>query len=345
MTLRDEFSSPDAFETAASWCVQLVDGPLDQTARKELQSWLDLDPRNAEIFDAVAEGWNSVERHASAPEMLALREAAMSEARRAQRARSSGLVRRRSLIWMGLAASVALFAVSAAVWQSQQPRLYNTGVGERQLVRLADGSTVSLDGDSAVRVRLTSNRRTLWLDRGRARFNVAKDPLRPFSVRADDRMVVALGTSFSVERLGADVRVVLYEGRVSILDKGEAPILPTSGPSTERMLAPNHEMVIGEADSVASAPIVVTDPQKAASWEFGMLTFEAERLASAVERMNRYSDQKLVVTGPAAELRISGVFRSGDNLAFAGGVSEAFPVVASRRGESIHLSRRQDLNP
>src|SRR6202008_2663400 len=63
--------------------------------------------------------------------------------------------------------------------------------------------------------------RTLELDHGRARFDVAHDVTRPFTVTAGSETVVAVGTSFNVERLGATVLVTLIQGHVVI--KGAAP--------------------------------------------------------------------------------------------------------------------------
>src|SRR3546814_3966246 len=78
--------------------------------------------------------------------------------------------------------------------------LYRTVLGERRVVTLADGSTVSLDAASEVRVAYSERARELALVRGQARFDVAHDPRRPFAVQARDQRVVATGTAFNVDR-------------------------------------------------------------------------------------------------------------------------------------------------
>src|SRR3546814_19520630 len=98
-------------------------------------------------------------------------------------------------------------------------RPYQTEVGERRVALLDDQSRLSLDADSLVEVDMSDRQRELTLVRGRAKFDVAKDPLRPFTVVAGDKMVVATGTSFSVEMVGKVVRVLLYHVRVSVLDR------------------------------------------------------------------------------------------------------------------------------
>src|SRR3546814_12464145 len=45
---------------------------------------------------------------------------------------------------------------------------------------------------------------------------------RPFSVAAAGKIVVATGTEFSVELLGRETRVILYEGHVAVLNGSAA---------------------------------------------------------------------------------------------------------------------------
>lgn len=325
--------TPDLYEIAAGWCIRLADGPMSEVDRQDFDRWLDADPSHREIFQEVAEGWDLIETLSATPEMMSFRQAAMATARKAHQNRWISLPRRHRGAAFALAASVVLSVGIGLTWLSQQPVVYETGVGEREVVRLADGSSISLDGDTEVRVRYANNQRRLWLDRGRARFNVAKDPLRPFSVDASGRVVVATGTSFSVERVSGQVRVVLYEGKVAVLEK-DSSAAPGGRPqttTTDRTLNVNEEMVIANQGSVAAAPIVPADPVRTATWEGGILTFEADTLVAAAERMNRYSDKPIEVAPTAANLRISGVFRAGDTAAFVEGATAILPVSASRR--------------
>ena len=127
-------------------------------------------------------------------------------------------------------AAMLLAAVFVGVLFVGLPQTYRTGVGEREVVALADGSKLSLDADSAVSVRFTPSRREMVLRKGRARFTVAKDPLKPFTVLAAGKTVVAVGTEFSVERLDGQVRVILYEGKVSVLARSSPIATPAPIP-------------------------------------------------------------------------------------------------------------------
>src|SRR3546814_6222189 len=81
---------------------------------------------------------------------------------------------------------------------------------------------VSLDAATKVNVRMKEAGRQVELLAGRAKFDVAKDPQRPFTVAAGDKLVVAVGTSFSVELIDGQVRVILYEGQVEVRDRNSA---------------------------------------------------------------------------------------------------------------------------
>src|SRR6185312_13630366 len=176
----------------------------------------------------AASAWQAFDEVATLPEIVALRAEALESLRRANRGRwaRSFVGRRGATLWIAAALVVAI--VAGGVWRYYVPRAYVTGVGERRVVSLSDGSQVSLDAATEVDVRYLGDRRQLWLKRGRAAFTVAKDPLRPFSVAAADKVVVATGTRFSVELLHDQVHVVLYQGHVAVLDdtgQGPRPVL------------------------------------------------------------------------------------------------------------------------
>ncbi|MEJ1961315.1 MAG: FecR domain-containing protein [Gammaproteobacteria bacterium] len=73
---------------------------------------------------------------------------------------------------------------------------------------MRDGSAITLNTDSQLRVALTEAERRVDLKQGEAFFEVAKDSTRPFVVEAGRKRVVAVGTKFSVRRDGDFVEVV-----------------------------------------------------------------------------------------------------------------------------------------
>jgi transmembrane sensor len=343
-------SPEDRAEQAAIWAVRLAEREALAEQQEELQAWLDADPLNSAALEEITAAWRTMEHYAGATQMMAMREAALSSARRSLRRRE----RRRSpseIVWALVAATLLLMVTGAGVWAWLTPRTYETGVGERRVVALSDGSKLSLDGATVVQVRYTSENRQLWLGRGRAKFEVAHNPLRPFSVVAGDKIVVATGTAFSVELVARQVRVVLYEGHVALLEQPRQdaphPITVRVGQqSAEQLLTPGREMVLADhpvsqqAAQTATVTVTVTaaDPVRSLSWEAGMMVFDDEKLGVVVDRMNRYADKPLIIgDAAAANLRISGVFRAGDTEALVQGLAAAFGVQARASPEAITL--------
>lgn len=322
-------------EAALGWCLRLAEGPLQAPEREAFDAWLAADAQNPALFDEAVAIWSAVEDQAGTPQMVVLRGQALESARDANARRWA---RRRlfSPRVMAIAATL-LVAVLAGVWSMGLPQTYRTGVGERQVVALADGSKLSLDADSLVTVRYSQARRELVLKKGRARFTVAKNPLRPFTVTSSGKTVVAVGTEFSVERLGGQVRVILYEGKISVLSQASPIAAPRPVPigaahrSAEVVLKPGGELIM--ADTTPVAALEPADLSRSLSWEGGQLVFKNEPLSSAVERVNRYADHKIQIADAAAgNVLVSGVFAAGDTEAFVDGITAVFPVRAQRRG-------------
>jgi transmembrane sensor len=90
---------------------------------------------------------------------------------------------------------------------------YLTDVGQRDSVRLADGTMVLLGPSSRLAVR----DRDVELN-GSGYFRVEHDARRPFTVRAAGSLIRDIGTEFAVDASGTDsaVRVVVSEGSVAL---------------------------------------------------------------------------------------------------------------------------------
>jgi len=329
--MRVQDTSPEFVraEEAAQWCVRLCEGQMTSAARIEFSRWLAQDPRQRAAFDQAVEAWKEVNAAEATPGVLALRVEALQSLRRAQRTRAGWLPNARPS-WILAASLVGLILIaSGAGWWRLSPQQLSTGVGERRTVVLADGSSVSLDASSQVLVEYSGMRRTLHVMQGRAKFDVAKDPRRPFLVHAANRDIVATGTEFSVELLPKDVRVILYEGRVSV-----------EGPGGVRKLSAGQSLTA----SVASAHVDIAPDEagRSLSWESGQLEFVDEPLAVAIERVNRYTRNPIAIGDAAAgNVRISGVFSAGDTRAFIDGVTAVAPIrAAERNGQEVLWSSR-----
>jgi transmembrane sensor len=170
---------------------------------------------------------------------------AVEPARAATGPRTGSRRRRGRLGLYGLAASLLVGAVVASLWLfSPGGSAYRTAVGGLEAVPLRDGSKVTLNTDTDVRIELSPSERRVDLRRGEAFFDVAHDATRPFVVRAGDKRVVAVGTKFSVRRDGNEMWVVVTEGmvrrRARRLNPRHCPRLPPArnGLPLEERLTP-----------------------------------------------------------------------------------------------------------
>jgi transmembrane sensor len=215
------------------------------------------------------------------------------------------------------------------------------------MVTLEDGSRVSLDAATRVTVEYTRSARKLHLLAGRAKFDVAKNADRPFTVTAGDRTVVATGTAFSVELFAHEVRVILYEGHVRVLagatlGNSAVPVELASVARSRRAISADQALKPGTVlITPLDKPVATVQPteaQPSLSWQGGQLVFTDDPLAVAVERIDRYADNPIIVEGAAAQLPISGAFNAGDSAGFIDGVSALYPLKTTRRGDALVLT-------
>lgn len=336
----------DRDEQAAAWAIHLGEDELSDQAQADLRVWLDQDRRNGEALEQVAGAWRAVEGYATTIPMMALREEALAAARLTfSRNQPDRWTKARGWPMLAaVAATLLLCLIGTSFWVANQPSSYATARGERRIVMLEDGSRLSLDASTAVRVKFSEGRRQLWLDSGRAKFDVAPDPLRPFSVAADDRVVVATGTSFSVELVGKQVRVALYEGHISVLrDVDVQRDRVTAAPASAvaggvRMEVPGRELVFDNADGTPVRIVAPVDPVRSTTWQSGMLDFENDPLGVVIARTNRSATKPLSMgDADVAGLRVSGVFRAGDTDALVDGLELTLGIRAERRPDGITL--------
>jgi transmembrane sensor len=333
-------------EEAALWCVKFSEGRMTREAQQQFAEWLEERPEHRAAFEQAAGAWQEVHAAEASPDFLPLRLEALEGLQQRHRLRAARLARwswrRRTMA----AAAVLLAFAGPIVWWIQHPTTYATGLGERRSVELPDGSAVSLDAATRVTVRYTVHGRELHLLAGRAKFDVAKDPLRPFSVAAGDRVVVATGTEFSVELVNRRVEVVLYEGHVSVLGPAAtiaaSPALQThaakrhverTASQSLQELAPGH--VLDAAIAKPEVAIAAIDGTKSLEWEAGQLEFVDEPLVFAIERMNRYPGPRMSVADDhTGAIKVTGVFTAGETRAFIEGIAAAFPVKVEVDGDT-----------
>lgn len=230
-----------------------------------------------------------------------------------------------------LAASLAVVAMVGVVtylWLAAHR--FRTDVGEVVSIPLSDGSRVTLNTASAIKIAITSTERRVELEQGEAFFDVAPEPARPFVVAAGDKRVIAVGTKFSVRKAANDpvhpvhaddIQIVVTEGAVHLEALGPRGLVPLSRePLTAGSLARTSGKELTRRRAMREAV-------ESLSWRNGTLVFRDVSLAQAAAEFNRYNKRKIVIDdAAAADLRIAGSFRATNVESFVDIIERGYPV-------------------
>jgi transmembrane sensor len=306
----------------------------------EFQSWQRRSPDHRRAFERCTDVWQD------AGGLRLSTYAAVVEPRS---------VRKRAGVTARVAGIAVVLVIAAAVivqpWGSDTA--FETGIGEQRTVVLTDGSRMSLNTATRVRVDFGRAQRGVQVLEGEAHFQVAKDAHRPFVVRAANSEVVATGTEFLVRTAseaqsgGGALTVTLVEGRVIVRDAHPGQTSASAEPVA--MLPGDRFQVEQAASNAAREPshTVRLDRlglEAALAWKRGEVVFDDVSLEEAAAEMNRYSTVPIVVESIAAESgsKISGVFRTGDNLGFARAVARLHGLRMMEAQDRIVLTRPKD---
>lgn len=296
---------------AAAWLARLRADDRSLADERAFQKWLADDPAHTTAFEAVSSIWDIA---GGLPRDL-----------RGYEVRPRVSHRRQVLAGLGV---LVVSGGTFSVWRSAQARVYQTDVGEQKHLALDDGSQVFLDTNTRIKVKFDDTVRAAELVYGRANFNVTPDPNRLFIVSAADRKVVAAASDFDIRRENGIVSVLLIKGSAS---------LQTAAPAGQaRIMRSGERLVTGRLETTRLdrpnlGPLL--------AWKTGRAIFENDRLSDAVYEMNRYSTDRLQIEDTAiADMRVSGVYYVGDNIAFANSISKLLPVKIRRNGNRVYLS-------
>ncbi len=246
--------------------------------------------------------------------------------------------RRRGWLPAAIAASLLLavgiggYSLVPQWWnepEAQEAR-FDTPVGGRKIIALADGSRIELNTQSVVRAAVYEKSRDVWLDSGEAYFEVKHRDGEPFVVHAGRQTVTVLGTKFSVRRDGDKVTVNVVEGRVRVDDgqvRNASAAIITAG-----------DTAIARGGSTLIAPKSEERVESALAWRDGMLNFDLIPLSEVAAEFNRYNHTQLEVDPSVANIPIGGSFQASNVDAFARLLQDAYRLKVERNGEQVKIS-------
>ncbi|MBA3998265.1 MAG: hypothetical protein C0489_05925 [Candidatus Accumulibacter sp.] len=286
-----------AQEEAALWFARMRGERVTELQRAHFAAWLAADEIHRREYEILERIWDQSRQ-------LAPTAKAKADSSRGHLLRNAGGVIGVVLFcaWLGLAWFDGRIA---------------TDPGERQHIRLADGSELDVAPRTRLRIKFDASQRRLELDEGRIVVEVAADPQRPFEVIAGGGIIRDIGTRFEVDAHEGSTRVTVAEGIVEI-------VVPANGEGAFRRLKAGET---ADLDGKAVSPTQAVDTAASLAWTKGQLVFDSAPLADVISALNRYRKTPVDLDAPTlAGTRISGVFLLDDEASALRALEQVAPI-------------------
>jgi len=311
---------------------EAIDKWANDDANKEvffeyLAMWESLNPQfNADSNEALQRHWQRIEQR--------------TEANTAQPYASdepmTGRLHSVRFRWM-MAASVSILLIMSGVTFRNKLLFttYSTAFGETSIVNLSDGSRVTLNANSSLRVPRfgfgTENREVILV--GEADFSIKHLPAHQhFVVHTDKNFeVVVLGTEFLVNTREKGTKVVLNKGKVRLLYQ--------EGKTSKQLTMKPGNLVTFDKDGCVNLK-QTPKPQDFVSWKEHRFVFDETTLAEISSLFNENYGIKLQIPDKAlTQWTISGAFTaySADELIET--ITSASNLTYRQQGNTIVITQ------
>lgn len=209
-----------------------------------------------------------------------------------------------------IAASIILFLSLGSLYYLQllpQPEspatekwiTFENETGMIKKIKLSDGSLVSLYHRTKIQLAENfSTNRTLLLD-GQAFFEVEKDSLHPFTVKAAQLETRVLGTSFLIDTQSEGTESVYVKTGLVKVSKGEG---------ISAHIQPNEKAYIDPEGKLNQA--IITKPEETFAWTENKLVFKSASMQELVSQLENWYGVKIEVQNPTSPCKISGIYEA-----------------------------------
>lgn len=326
---------PQHIEKAArDWLVYLYSEEANDSGRQKFKRWLTESEVHARCYAELEQIWRDL------PLLDCIDETVSKQPQSSQ-----PVLTRRYRPW-AMAAMVAMFCVGLAfLFKFQTPQElietnhYVSRVGEINRIPLADGSIITLDSDSSIAVTFAKQSRRVFLEKGRAYFDVAANKKRPFYVQAGPGYIRVVGTKFDVTRKGGDMEVSVTEGLVAVaasiggqidFDRLDSVLLRKG----EKISAThNGQLLVRESFDIASSQ----------SWRQGRFSYIDQPLWLVIDEVNGYRKKPLQLDDyELRDMRVTMSFGLNQLDQLASSLEQVLPIEVSEEDEATLL--RKDLS-
>lgn len=258
---------------ASDWLVRLLDAPGDTGLQRRFDAWLAADQDHRRDWEEIVQTYALMGQVLPVPAGSPARSAAVHGLRPRRRIRMAAA-------GLALAAGIALAVLPG--WLPGHLADQSTGTAETRQIALADGSRMDLAPHSAVDIIIDATGRRIHLIQGRAYFDVAPDPARPFVVSAGRATVTVHGTGFEVAETRQGVSVAVRHGRVEV----------TGGPEP-RLLGAGDRLIVAADGHLAQDGL---RPDEVAAWTEGQLIVRDQPVTRVVDALRPYAREMILLT-------------------------------------------------
>lgn len=294
-------SISSASEQALEWFTRLEETPVKASVQLEFLNWCAENPENKQAYEQIAQLWGS--------EVFV--QALQIEEQRISHKKSAKTRRFRP----GLAIAATLLLGVWGIFQGNMLQrltadLYTT-VGQQQTLILADGSSVMLDTDSAIKVSYDEHGRNVDLLSGRAFFNIQPDITRPFIVKTEEESIRVVGTRFIVNT-ESNTPLIVQHGIVAYRANN----------------ADNTDIVIaGEQleKTQNQFKVIETDQSSAVfSWTEGRFKFHNLPLGEIIAEIDRYQPGIIILGNQKlSDIGVTGDYKLNNPRAIIASLAQA----------------------
>ncbi|MCB1121125.1 MAG: FecR domain-containing protein [Verrucomicrobiae bacterium] len=328
-----------AEQAAAEWTLR-IDRGLTAEEQDEYTEWLAADPSHREAMSLYQWGWDEFDRlaglqtshHARVdPDLLAPGNIILPRQRSHRK-----LIALFAAFPLAAVLALAGFLFLADTEQKSsipvQPAIELLARIEQ--VTFEDGSVVEINRGARIEGAYTPSERRVYLLKGEANFEVAKDPNRPFIVNVAGVDVKAVGTVFSVKLSDDEVDVIVTEGKVSVKHHSNRPSEETDTVDTFIELGQRAKVrLASDQPSVLVSAMAPHEIEAATLWQPRLLDFDSAPLGVIVEEFNRSNPIQVVLGDPTLEMvKLSSSFWSDNVEGFVRLMESSFNMKAEWRG-------------
>jgi len=219
-------------QEAAQWVLLLEDTPkLSKKQIAELNAWVAISTVHRECLENMVNSWGEMDLLSSVMLPQEMRKQSMFSVLLsillfpllAIYAFLSTCLKQRNQLLRPVLTTSILVCICTWLVISLTPTalktddlVFKTQMGENLKRVMPDGSILWLNSNTTVNIDYSESYRRINLIKGEAHFEVAKDATRPFEVYAEDRLVRAIGTAFTVHKLNGTIEVLVSEGTVEL---------------------------------------------------------------------------------------------------------------------------------